>query len=70
MVVKFFSKACCRSVAKNCNSIHYDKCNIWVTRECNKINKQTYKLPQKDRKSKWFCILCTLDCLHFKRQKH
>ena len=50
MVAQFPCKICCRPVAIN----YDDKCNTWVHRECNKIDKQTYKLLQKDQKSKWF----------------
>ena len=34
-------------------------------RNCNKINKQTYRLLQKDESSHWFCIICTKDFLPF-----
>ena len=65
MVVQFPCKICCRPVAKNRDSIQCDKCSMWVHRECNKINKQTYKLLQKDQKSKCFCIICTKEFLPF-----
>ena len=61
MVVDFPCKMCCKPVAKNHDSIQCDKCDTWVHRNCNKINKQTYRLLQKDKSSQWFCISCTKD---------
>ena len=65
MVVNFPCKICCKPVAKNHESIQCDKCDTWVHRNCNKINKQTYKLLQKDKNSHWFCIICTKEFLPF-----
>ena len=69
-----FSPICCRPVAKTHDSIQCNNCDIQVHRECNKINKQTYKLLQKNQ-------ICTKEFLPFsnlnkdfintlKRQKH
>ena len=38
MVVQFPCKICCCPVAKSLDSIQCNKCNVWVHRECNKIN--------------------------------
>ena len=65
MVVKFPCKICNQPVAKNHQSIQCDTCDIWVHRECNKINKQTYKLPQDEINTKWFSIICTKEFLLF-----
>ena len=65
IVVNFPCKICCKPAAKNRDSIQCDKCDTWVHRNCNKINKQTYRLLQKDRNSQWFCIICTKDFLPF-----
>ena len=65
MVVNFPCKICCKPVAKNHDSIQCDKCDTWVHRNCNKINKQTYRLLQKDKNSHWFSIICTKDFLPF-----
>ena len=58
MVVKYSCKILKKPVAVNHNSIQCDRCDIWVHTNCNKINKQTYKLLQKDI-SNWYCIICT-----------
>ena len=50
--------------AVNHNSVQCDRCNIWVHTKCSKINKQTYKLLQKD-KSNWYCIISTKAFLPF-----
>ena len=65
MVVKFPCKICNRPVAKNHQSIQCDACDTWVHRECNKINKQTYKFLQNKINTKWFCIICTKEFLPF-----
>ena len=65
MDVNFPCKICCKPVAKNSDSIQCDKCGTWVHRNCNIINKQTYRLLQKDKSSHWFCIICTKDFLPF-----
>ena len=65
MVVNFPCKICCKPVAKNHEYVQFDKCDTWVHRNCNKINKQTYKLLQKDKHSHWFCIICTKEFLPF-----
>ena len=65
MVVNFPCKICIHPVAKNHDSIQFDKCDRWVHRNCNKINKKTYRLLQKDKSSHWFCIFCTKDFLPF-----
>ena len=70
MVVNFPCKTCCKPVAKNHDSIQCDKCDTWVHRNCNKINKQTYRLLQKDKNSHWFCIICTKDFLPFSEFIH
>ena len=64
-MVQFPCKICFCPAVKSHDSIQCDKCNIWVRRECNKINKQADKLVQKDQKSKWFCIICTKEYLTF-----
>ena len=66
MVVSFPCKTCCKPVAKNHDSIQCDKCDTWAQRNCNKINKQAYRLLQKKKtNSHWFCIICTKDFLPF-----
>ena len=40
MVVNFPCKICCKPVAKNHDSIQFNKCDAWVLRISNKINKQ------------------------------
>ena len=65
MIINFPCKICCKPVAKNHDSIRYNKCDTWVHRNCNKVNKQTYRLLQKDKSSHWFCIICTKDLLPF-----
>ena len=57
MEVKFPCKICNRPAAKNHQSIQCDTCDTWAHRECNKINKQTYKLLQNEKITKWFCII-------------
>ena len=44
MVINFSCTIYNRPVAKNHQSIQCDTCDTWVHRECNKINKQAYKL--------------------------
>ena len=65
MVVNFRCKICCKPVAKTHDSIQCNKYDTWVHISCNKINKQTYRLLQKDKSSHWFCITCTKDFLPF-----
>ena len=40
------------------------KCDIWLHRQCNGLNKQTLEYLKKD-KSKWFCMVCTKEFLLF-----
>ena len=65
MVVKFPCKICNRPVAKNHQSILCNTCDTWLHHECNKINKQTNKLLQNEKNTKWFCIICTKEFLPF-----
>ena len=65
MVLKLPYKIYNRPFAKNHRSIQCDTCDIWVHCECNKINKQTYKLLQNEKNTKWFCIICTEEFLLF-----
>ena len=55
----------CKPVAKNLDNFQCDKCNKWLLRNFNKINKKTYSLLQKDKNLHWFCIICAKDCLSF-----
>ena len=41
-----------------------DKCNIWVHRKCNVLNKKTFEYLKKD-KSKWFYMVCIIELLLF-----
>ena len=50
----------------NSDSIQCDKCDIWVHRKCNKINKQTYEYLKQD-KSMWYCIVCTKELFPFSK---
>ena len=59
MLRKLSCKICNRPVAKNHQSIQYETCDTWVHRECNKIKKQTHKILQNEKNTKWFCIICT-----------
>ena len=52
-------------VAKNHQSIQCDTGDTWVHREYNKITKQTYKLLQNQKNTKWFSIICTKEFLPF-----
>ena len=52
-------------IAKNHQSIQCDTGDTWVHRECNKITKQTYKLLQNQKNTKWFSIICTKEFLPF-----
>ena len=65
MVVNFPCEIYCNPAVKNHDSIQGDKCNTLVHRNCNKINKQKYRLPQIDKNLHWFCIICTKDFLPF-----
>ena len=67
MVVKFPCIICNRPVAKNHQSIQCDTYDTWAHRECNKISKQTYKLLQNEKNTKWFCIICTTPVLQFEQ---
>ena len=51
--------------AKNHQSIQCDTCDTWTHCECKKINKQTYKLLQNEKNTKWFCVVCTKGFLAF-----
>ena len=62
MVVRFPCKICNKTVSYGSDSIQCDKCDIWVHRQCNGLNKQTFEYLKKD-KSEWFCMVCTKDFL-------
>ena len=66
MTIKNPCKVCEKAVAKTHDAIQCDVCNIWVHRDCNKINKQTYKLLQRCDAS-WFCLICTEENLPFNK---
>ena len=66
MVIRYPCKICCQPVANNSDSIQCDKCDIWVHRKCNKINKQTYEYLKQD-KSTWYCIVCTKEIFPFSK---
>ena len=51
--------------AKNHQSIQCDTCDTWAHGECNKINRQTYKLLQNEKNTKWFCVVCIKGFLPF-----
>lgn len=59
MAVNFHCKICCKPVVKNDDNIKCDKCNTYVQRNCDKINKQTYRQPQNNETSYWYCIIGT-----------
>ena len=50
----------------NSDSIQCDKCDIWVHRKCNKMNKRTYEYLKQD-KSMWYCIVCTKELFPFSK---
>ena len=52
MVVRFPCKICNKTVSYGSDSIQCDECEIWVHRQCNGLNKQTFEYLKKD-KSKW-----------------
>ena len=60
MVVRFPCKICNKTVSYGSDSIQCDKCDIWVHRQCNGLNKQTFEYLKKD-KSKWFYMVCTIE---------
>ena len=64
MVVRFPCKICNKTVSYGSDSIQCDKCDIWVHRQCNGLNKQTFEYLEK-HKSKWFCMVCTKEFLPF-----
>ena len=64
MVVRFPCKICNKTVSYGSDSIQCDKCEIWVHRQCNGLNKQTFEYLKKD-KSNWFCMVCTKEFLPF-----
>ena len=64
MVVRFPCKICNKTVSYGSDSIQCDKCDIWVHRQCNGLNKQTFEYLKKD-KSNWFCMVCTKEFLPF-----
>ena len=64
MVVHFPCNICNKTVSYGSDSIQCDKCDIWVHRQCNGLNKQTFEYLKKD-KSKWFCMVCTKEFLPF-----
>ena len=64
MVVHFPYKICNKTISYGSDSIQCDKCDIWVHRQCNGLNKQTFEYLKKD-KSKWFCMDCTKEFLPF-----
>ena len=64
MVVHFPCKICNKTVSYGSDSIQCDKCDIWVHRQCNGLNKQTFEYLKKD-KSNWFCMVCTKEFLPF-----
>ena len=58
MVVLFPCKICNKTVSDGSDSIQCDKSDIWAHRQCNGLNKQTFKHLKKD-KYKWFCMVYT-----------
>ena len=64
MVIRFSCKICNKTDSYGSDSIQCDKCNIWVHRQCNGLNKQTFEYFEKD-KSKWFRIVCTKEFFAF-----
>ena len=64
MVIQFTCKICSKPVANTHKAIKYDKCDIWIHIECNRINKQTYEMLQKDN-SQWFCVVCMKELFPF-----
>ena len=64
MVVRFPCKICNKTVSYGSDSIQCDKCDIWVHRQCNGLNKQTFEYLKKD-KSKWFGMVSTKEFLPF-----
>ena len=50
MVVNFSCKICCKPVVKNHDGMQCNKRDTWVHRNCNKINKKTYRLITKRSK--------------------
>ena len=57
MVVRLPYKICRKIASYGSDSIQSDKCDIWVHRQYNGLNKQSFEYLKKD-KSKWFCMLC------------
>ena len=62
MAVKFPYKIYNWPFAKNHQNI---QCDTWAHRKSNKINKQTYKLIQNQKHTKWFCIIFIQKFLSF-----
>ena len=64
MVERFPCKTCNKTVSYGYDLIQYDECDIWVNRQYDGLNKQTFEYLKKD-KSKWFCMVCTKEFLPF-----
>ena len=62
--MRFSCKIYNKTESYGSDSVLCDKCNIWVHRQCNGLNKQTFEYFKKD-KSKWFRIVCTKEFLAF-----
>ena len=56
-----------RLLVKSHDCIQGGKSDVWVHRECNKINKRTHNLLQKDHNSTWYSTVCTKDFLPFSK---
>ena len=63
MVVRFPCEICNKTVSYGSDSIQCDKCEIWVHKQCNGLNKQTFEYLRKD-KSKWFCMVVLKNSSH------
>ena len=68
MVIKDPCKMCNKAERKThyAIAIKCNKCNIWVHTNCNKINFQTYKYPQKTTYD-WYCLKCFAEIIPFSR---
>ena len=64
MVVRFPCKICHKTDSYGSDSIQCDKCDIWVHKQCNGLNKQAFEYLKKD-KSTWFCKVCIKEFLPF-----
>ena len=64
MTIKFPCGICEKPVANNHQVINCDKCGLWIHKEFNKINKQSYIYPIREN-SHWYCMLCTKTFLSY-----